>query len=148
MNFYIHAMKQLIKTLTLLAAIVALAAGCHYDPYSPDDYSPRGKATYTVKMSMTGVSTTSSVHYDLMAFEYNDDGEKTGSHTITLATTGRSETYTANERSVKVKLYIKMYSDKSSYTEHHWIQQVFFLEKGGNIVVALKDSSLIGPMEP
>ena len=141
-------MKQLVKSLIFLAAIAAMASGCYYDPYALEDDSPKAKTTYTVKMSMTGVTATSSVHYDLMAFEYNDAGEKTGNHTITLATTGKSETYTANDRSVKVKLYIKMYSDKSSYTEHHWIQQVFFLEKGGNIVVALQDSSLIGPKEP
>ena len=141
-------MKQLVKSLIFLAAIAAMASGCYYDPYALEDDSPKAKTTYTVKMSMTGVTSTSSVHYDLMAFEYNDAGEKTGNHTITLATTGKSETYTANDRSVKVKLYIKMYSDKSSYTEHHWIQQVFFLEKGGNIVVALQDSSLIGPKEP
>lgn len=141
-------MKQLVKSLIFLAAIATMASGCYYDPYALEDDSPKGKATYTVKMSMTGVTATSSVHYDLMAFEYNDAGEKTGNHTITLATTGKSETYTANEHSVKVKLYIRMYSDKSSYTEYHWIQQVFFLEKGSNIVVALQDSSLIGPKEP
>ena len=141
-------MKSLFKTIAALGLMASLAAGCYYDPYAVENDSPKAKTTYTVKMSMTGVTSTSSVHYDLMAFEYNDAGEKTGNHTITLATTGKSETYTANDRSVKVKLYIKMYSDKSSYTEHHWIQQVFFLEKGGNIVVALQDSSLIGPKEP
>ena len=83
-----------------------------------------------------------------MAFEYNDAGEKTGNHSITMATTGKSETYTANERSVKVKLYLKMYTDINSYTEYKWVQQVFYLEKGKTIEVALADHSLVGNKEP
>lgn len=83
-----------------------------------------------------------------MAFEYNEAGEKTGNNTITMATTGKSQTYTANDRSVKVKLYFKMYTEKSSYTEHNWVQQVFYLEKGKTIEVALSDNSLVGNKEP
>lgn len=83
-----------------------------------------------------------------MAFEYNDADEKTGNHSITMATTGKSETYTANERSVKVKLYLKMYTDLNSYTEYKWVQQVFYLEKGKTIEVALADHSLVGNKEP
>ena len=54
----------------------------------------------------------------------------------------------SSNRSVKVKLYIKMYTDKSSYTEHKWVQQVFYLEKGKTIEVALEDNSLVGNKEP
>ena len=94
--------------------MAALLMGCQKDPGGTQDTA---KCSYTVKMAMTGVTTTSTVHYDLMAFEYNEAGEKTGNHTITMATTGKSETYTANERSVKEKLYVKMYNDKSSDSE-------------------------------
>ena len=134
-----------MKRFLTLLAMAALLMGCQKDPGGTQDTA---KCSYTVKMAMTGVTTTSTVHYDLMAFEYNEAGEKTGNHTITMATTGKSETYTANERSVKVKLYFKMYTDKSSYTEHKWVQQVFYLEKGKAIEVALMDSSLVGNKEP
>lgn len=134
-----------MKRIITLIALAVLFIGCQKDPGATQDTV---KCSYTVKMVMTGVTTTSTVHYDLMAFEYNEAGEKTGNHTITMATTGKSETYTANERSVKVKLYFKMYTDKSSYTEHKWVQQVFYLEKGKTIEVALMDSSLVGNKEP
>ena len=42
----------------------------------------------------------------------------------------------------------KMYTDKSSYTEYKWVQQIFYLEKGKTIEVALMDSSLVGNKEP
>ena len=138
-------MKRLI-TLISLAMMMTITLGCQKG--NPNGDGDSAKCTYTVKMAMTNVSTTSTVHYDLMAFEYNDAGEKTGNHAITKATTGRSETYTANERSVKVKLYFKMYTDKSSYTEYKWVQQVFYLEKGKTIEVALSDNSLVGNKEP
>ncbi len=41
-----------------------------------------------------------------------------------------------------------MYTDKSSYTEHKWVQQVFYLEKGKTIEVALANNSLVGNLEP
>lgn len=135
-----------IYSLIALVALAAMTIGCQKDPGAGEQQTAQCK--YTVKMAMTNVTTTSSPHFDLMAFEYNDAGEKTGNHTITLATTGKSETYTANERSVKVKLYFKMYTDKSSYTEHKWVQQVFYLEKGKTIEVALADNSLVGNKEP
>lgn len=138
-------MKKIISLITLVA-IAAMTIGCQKDPGAGEQQAAQCK--YTVKMAMTNVTTTSTVHYDLMAFEYNDAGEKTGNHSITLATTGKSETYTANDRSVKVKLYYKMYTDKSSYTEHKWVQQVFYLEKGKTITVALEDTSLVGNKEP
>ena len=135
-------------TLISLAALAVFATGCTQDSPDTPKVTSKAKATYTLKMAMTGVTATSSVHYDLMAFEYSDAGEKTGNHTITLATSGKSETYTANDHSVKVKLYYRMYSDKSSYTEYKWVQKVFYLEKGSNTVVALEDSSLVGNKEP
>ena len=125
--------------------MAAIMIGCQKDPNGGQETA---KCSYTVKMAMTNVSTTSTVHYDLMAFEYNEAGEKTGNNTITMATTGKSQTYTANDRSVKVKLYFKMYTNKSSYTEHKWVQQVFYLEKGKTIEVALADNSLVGNKEP
>ena len=134
-----------MRRFITLIALVSLIMGCQK---APDGGQETTKYSYTVKMAMTDVSATSYVHYDLMAFEYNDAGEKTGNHTITMATTGKSATYTANERSVKVKLYFKMYSDKSSYTEYKWVQQVFYLEKGRAIEVALSDNSLVGNKEP
>ena len=137
-------MKRIL-TLFVFAVLAATITGCQKDLAGGEETA---KCSYTVKMAMTNVSASSTVHYDLMAFEYNDAGEKTGNHTITMATTGKSETYTANERSVKVKLYFKMYTDKSSYTEYKWVQQVFYLEKGKTIEVALADTSLVGNKEP
>ena len=134
-----------MKRLITLLAMAAILIGCQKDPNGGQDTA---KCSYTVKMAMTGVTASSTVHYDLMAFEYNEAGEKTGSHTFTRATTGKSETYTANERSVKVKLYYKMYTDNSSATAYKWVQQVFFLEKGKTIEVALMNSSLVGNKEP
>ena len=134
-----------MKRFITLLAMAAIMIGCQKDPNGGLETA---KCSYTVKMAMTNVSTTSTVHYDLMAFEYNEAGEKTGNNTITMATTGKSQTYTANDRSVKVKLYFKMYTNKSSYTEHKWVQQVFYLEKGKTIEVALADNSLVGNKEP
>ena len=134
-----------MKRFITLLAMAAIMIGCQKDPNGGQETA---KCSYTVKMAMTNVSTTSTVHYDLMAFEYNEAGEKTGNNTITMATTGKSQTYTANDRSVKAKLYFKMYTNKSSYTEHKWVQQVFYLEKGKTIEVALADNSLVGNKEP
>ena len=131
-------MKRLFALTTLLALAI-LTMGCKKEPVG---------CSYTVKMSMTGVTASSTPHYDLMAFEYNEDGERMGSIVIEKATSGTSKTFIAKPRSVKVKLYFKMYDDKGSPAWYRWVQQVFYLEQGRNIEVALLNESMVGTKEP
>ena len=66
-----------------------------------------------------------------------------------MAVNGSTKTFTANSRAVKVKLYIKMYSDNSAVTAQYlWAQQVFYLEEGKNIEIKVEDHTKVGKTEP
>ena len=131
-----------MKKLLILAAIAALALCSCQEIIQPKP------TTYTVKMMLSGVSSSSSAKIDLTAFEYNEAGEKIATNSMDEVVTGDTKTFTANSRSVKVKLYVKMYSNSSSTTKSRWVQQVFYLEPESNIDVVLKDDTIIGPNEP
>lgn len=112
------------------------------EPTKPD-------TTYTVTMSMSSITSSSAVHYDLTAYEYNDAGEKVANNSISMAVKGSTKTFTASSRAIKVKLYIKMYSDNSSVTPQYlWVQQVFYLEEGKNIEIKVEDHTKVGKTEP
>ena len=105
--------------------------------------------TYTITMAMSTVTSSSAVHYDLTAYEYNEAGEKVANNALNMAVNGSTKTFTANSRAVKVKLYIKMYSDNSAVTPQYlWVQQVFYLEEGKNIELKVEDHTKVGKTEP
>ena len=120
-----------------------LMASCEkVEPTQPD-------TTYTVTMAMSSVTSSSAVHYDLTAYEYNDAGEKVANNALNMAVNGSTKTFTANSRAVKVKLYIKMYSDNSAVSaQYFWVQQVFYLEEGKNIEIKVEDNTKVGKTEP
>ena len=66
-----------------------------------------------------------------------------------MAYYGTSETYTANSMTVKVKIYLKMYTANYSVTtSYNWVQQVYYLEEGKNIDITIDENTTIGTKEP
>ena len=135
-------MKRILTSLLSVLAL-ALVFSCEKaEPAKPD-------TTYTVTMAMSSVTSTSTVHYDLTAYEYNDAGEKVANNALNMAVNGSTKTFTANSRAVKVKLYIKMYSDNSAApAQYYWVQQVLYLEEGKNIDIKVEDHTKVGKTEP
>lgn len=119
-------MKRIITLVAAIAAAVGLIS-CEKTP------APKPETTYTVKTAISSATSTSEVKIDLTAYEYNEAGEKMGYNTLYKTTASESKTFTANERSVKVKVQMKMYSETTTAVApvYRWIQQVFYLEEGG-----------------
>lgn len=135
-------MKRVVAILLSLSVILLMASCEKVEPAKPD-------TTYTVTMAMSSVTSTSTVHYDLTAYEYNEAGEKVANNALNMAVNGSTKTFTANSRAVKVKLYIKMYSDNSAITAQYlWVQQVFYLEEGKNVEIKVEDHTKVGKTEP
>ena len=135
-------MKRILISMLFVLAL-ALVFSCEKaEPAMPD-------TTYTITMAMSTVTSSSAVHYDLTAYEYNEAGEKVANNALNMAVNGSTKTFTANSRAVKVKLYIKMYSDNSAVTPQYlWVQQVFYLEEGKNIELKVEDHTKVGKTEP
>ena len=135
-------MKRILISMLFVLAL-ALVFSCEKaEPAMPD-------TTYTITMAMSTVTSSSTVHYDLTAYEYNEAGEKVANNALNMALNGSTKTFTANSRAVKVKLYIKMYSDNSAVTPQYlWVQQVFYLEEGKNIELKVEDHTKVGKTEP
>ena len=135
-------MKRILTSLFSLLALSLVFSCEKVEPAKPD-------TTYTVTMAMSSVTPTSTVQYDLTAYEYNDAGEKVANNALNKAVKGSTKTFTANSRAVKVKLYIKMYSDNSATpAQYYWVQQVFYLEEGKNIELKVEDHTKVGKTEP
>jgi len=119
-------------------------------PVSCSKADPEKKAaTYTVKMNIPTATADATVKVDIKAFEYNEEGEKVANNSISPALYGQSKTFTANSRSVKVKIYLKMYAENDFVApRYRWVQQVFYLEKGKNIDILLEGTTTIGNSEP
>ena len=135
-------MKRILISLLSVFALSLVISCEKAEPAKPD-------TTYTVMMAMSTVTSSSAVHYDLTAYEYNDAGEKVANNALNMAVNGSTKTFSANSRAVKVKLYIKMYSDNSAVSaQYFWVQQVFYLEEGKNIEIKVEDHTKVGKTEP
>ena len=132
------------KILFFMSALVAILSAC-----SCEKLEKTKPATYTVTMALSTVSTSYTLYHDLTAYEYNEAGEIVANHSISKAVKGSSQTFTANSRAVKVKLYIKMYSDVATApAQYYWVLQVFYLEPGSNIDIRVEDHTKVGKSEP
>ena len=105
--------------------------------------------TYTVTMAIPSVTTSHPVQYDLTAYEFNEAGEKVANNSLYKAVYGTSKTFTASPRAVKVKFYVKLYSESSAFpAEYLWVQQVFYLEAGKSVEILLEEHTKVGRAEP
>lgn len=110
--------------------------------------APTPDTTYTINMLMS-VKADAAVQIDLTAFEYNAAGEKIGNNTMERAVKGSSKKFTAGKNTVKVKIYVKMYAvNGSGVANYQWVQQVYYLEKGKDNIIDIKDDTRIGKSEP
>ena len=87
----------------------------------------------------------SSITTTVMLFEYNAEGDKVASNAVECHQ-GLSKVFNANEKAEKVKAYVKM--EGGSQTSTRWVQQVYYLQKGKNIDIAVNGETIIGVKEP
>ena len=82
-------MKRIFTTLLSVFALSLVISCDKAKPAKPD-------TTYTITMAMSSVTSSSAVHYDLTAFEYNEDGEKVANNALNMAVNGSTKTFSAN----------------------------------------------------
>jgi len=134
-------MKKILPILVILIATTLM--------FSCQKVDTEKSTTYTIKMNMPTATADANVKYALTVFEYNEDGEKVANNSIDPALYGSSKTFTANSRSVKLKVHVKMYAPSSAISPvYRWVQQVFYLEDGKNIDILLEDTTTVGNSVP
>lgn len=98
--------------------------------------------TYTFKCNLEDYST---IETTVTLFEYTSSSEKVGTNSVT-AKNGLTKAFTANEKTEKVKVYVKM--DNGIKPSYNWVQQVFYLEKGKNTDIEVTGKTMLGTKEP
>lgn len=78
--------------------------------------------------------------------EYDVKGHIVANNTIESSICGKGYTFTANERTELVKVYLKIVTNSSDISR--WVQQVYYLEKGKNTEIVIDGQTLVGPTEP
>ena len=107
------------------------------------------ETSYTVISTMTAITDSTEVQWDLTAYEYDENEEMTAFNDILRAVNGTKETFIAHSNSAKVKMFFKMYADiDKSISLSYWINQVYNLEKGKNIEIIIEDHSPYSINEP
>ena len=89
---------------------------------------------------------SSLISTDIWLFEYNDKDESVGNNTVDDVQDNYTEVFKANEQAVKVKVQIRMSGGTTS--SNRWVQQVYYLTKGGNTDIKIDGETIIGTKEP
>lgn len=129
-------MKKILFLLAMLPMFVFMAC-------SDDD--DEKQATYTLKYDMSG-SSSSMVNVSVWLFEYNDNDEVVGTNTVNDIPETYTETFNANPLSVKVKAQYRL--SGGSLSSNRWVQQVFYLNKSGNVDINIDGETVVGTKEP
>lgn len=126
-------MKKVLFMLALLPIFLFTSCSDDDDPAS---------TSYTFNWELEDYS---MITINVILFEYSADGEKVANNTIECHQ-GLSKVFTANEKTEKVKVYVKM--EGGSQTTIRWVQQVYYLQKGKNIDITVNGETIIGTKEP
>lgn len=127
-------MKKILLIMAMILPMIALTA-C-----SDDDESK--ETTYTLKWDMD----ISGGRVDVWMFEYNDKDEIVQNSIVDDIQNNHSESFKAKDNATKVKVKIKMSAYGAS--KQQWIQQVYYLNAGGNVDININGDTLIGNKEP
>ncbi len=136
-------MKKFLSMTLLFTAMFLTFSAC-----SSDDDEKKEEVvdtTYTFTFTADDPSAM-GITTDITLFEYNDKGERIAQNHVKNCRKGHKENFKANERAQKVKVYIT--NTKGSQSIYQWVQQVYYLEKGKNVEVAVTGQSRIGTTEP
>ena len=102
-----------------------------------DDDEP---GTYTCISFLDGT-------YDITLYEYNSSGDKIFDHTMYDCVYEGSCTYRSQPGATKVKVYAKKRS-YSPYSPEGWIQRVYMLKPGEEIIIDVRSYYKFGSQEP
>lgn len=126
-------MKKVLLMLALLPIFFLTSCSDDDDPAS---------TSYTFNWELEDYP---SITTTVMLFEYNTEGEKVANNSIECHQ-GLSKVFNANEKTEKVKVYVKM--EGGSQASIRWVQQVYYLQKGKNIDITVNGETIIGVKEP
>ena len=126
--------KKLIFT-SFLMLLVLLMSSCEKDEPTADI------TTYTFKYN----AAYSENPIDVMIFEYNDKNERVGQQSFRVYN-GYEQVFTANKNSTKTK--VRMIIRGDIVDVQRWVQQVFYLDIGGNINIEVHGKTVVGQSEP
>lgn len=142
--------NKLMKTkglLLMLFTAAVLLTGCKKDESLSGGGSQAQETTYDVYIH--DLSVPSGMRLECLVIEYSNQNEPLKTNRFNVASQQViNRSYMATDNSVKVKVGFNIYSTTSSQSTHLWVQQVFYLNKGGNTQVEITSSSPSGPHEP
>lgn len=135
-------MKKILYLILGIAALVSFSS-------CSEKLEPEKLTQYRLSLNISSITPTSAVKWDVTVYEYNEAGEKVANNSISKAVFGSNQTFTANSRAVKVKVYIKMYGENTTVAPQYlWVQQVYYLEEGECIELSIDDHTKVGNKEP
>lgn len=138
-------MKKFLSMTLLLTAMFLTFSACSSDDDEKQEEEKVQDTTYTFSFTADDPS-AQGITTNITLFEYNEKGERIAQNHVNDCRKGRKENFKANEKSQKVKVYIT--NTKGSQSVYQWVQQVYYLEKGKNVSVAVTGESRIGKNEP
>lgn len=137
-------MRKVLGLMLLCVALLFVFTSCsNVEEYEDKDNSILS-STYTVLYS--SVSPPDGVEIDITVFEYNDKDEAIHQNNLNNVRWGSGNKFTARKNSQKLKVYISTSSESQS--DFFWIQQVYYLEPGNNILIDITDDIRVGKVEP
>ena len=138
-------MKKLYLFLTVL--VLTVVTSCEKINL-PDNTTVTTTYTFTDNKDLSSAQQYITNWTDQIR-EYDASGSCIATNTI-HPLSQRSQKFTANSNAVKVKIYVDLtFKPGSGFTQKKkWIQQVYYLEKGGNTNIIIDNNTLIGLNEP
>lgn len=141
-------MKTHKLLMLMFASAAILLAGCEKDNTTQLDGNSSSQQTTTYTIEVSGVDVPSGMALEFVIFEYSASNEKLEVNRFNLTSSSMTRTYSANERTEKVKIAWVASVPSTGQSATRWVQQVFYLDKGSNTIIKITGNTTVGTTEP
>lgn len=134
--------------MLMFASVALLFAGCEKENTTSSNVGSSNQQTSTYTVNVSGVDVPSGMALEFVVFEYSSSNERIQVNRFNLTSSSMTKTYTANSRTEKVKIAWVASNPSTGQSATRWVQQVFYLDKGGNTVINITGNTTVGATEP
>lgn len=140
---------------SLVAIVTFVLTSC--DPSGLDTSKKEDSTTYTIAYNIDNrallqeyISLGATITESIVISEYNDKNERVNIQDMENIKYGSKKTFTSHSLAEKIAVYIELevsYNGKSEEMSR-WVAQVYYLEKGSNITIAIDGETRVSSACP
>jgi hypothetical protein len=134
-------MKAIRSLIFAITTLVLFATSCEKESENRTNEEPQIEQTSTYTVKVSGLNIPDNLYAKLYINEYNSNNHFEYGNSFDLTSPNISKTFTASKNTTKMTIMISATKYYTMETTIFYLQQIFYINKGGNTIINVTGSS-------